>query len=156
MLLLHRPIWKSFCLKVLNTKIRIKSPEDCHKRCKFSHDGVTENKTIQKVSTRMAAMLSLGQTTGCKFVSFTGTWIYRTLYSFFLRQKDIRKWTPNTATYKDKTISYFMSCGRLICRQFIFWLKIQEIVQIMFFFSQQWADCKPGPIWGPCKDWWKV
>ena len=99
----------------------------------------------------MAAMLSLGQTTGCKFVSFTGTWIYRTLCSFFLRQKDIRKWTPNTATYKDKTISYFMSCGRLICRQFIFWLKIQEIVQIMFFSHSNEPIVSPGQSEGPVK-----
>jgi len=72
--------------KVLSTKYDVSSPEDCHKQC------TSEN--------------------GCHAFTWSN---YNGSICFLYGQKDIVEWTsPQSSSYA--SISYFISCGRLVCR----------------------------------------
>jgi len=72
--------------KVLSTKYHVSSPEDCHKQCSSKR--------------------------GCDAFTWSN---YNGSICFLYRHPHIREWTtPPSTAYA--SISYFISCGRLVCR----------------------------------------
>merc|ERR1711974_442854 len=72
--------------KVLSTKYDVPSPEDCHRICSSEE--------------------------GCDAFTWSN---YNGSLCFLYRQKDITEWTSSQST-NYASISYFISCGRLVCR----------------------------------------
>merc|ERR1712179_224039 len=72
--------------KVISTKYTASSPEDCHKECTSSK--------------------------GCDAFTWTN---YNASICFLYRLEDIEEWSPRKST-NYASISYFISCGRLVCK----------------------------------------